>query len=342
MDTNIIDINKDTDTNLNKDINTDINTDLNTDINTDSNSNLNTDIIIDRETDINTDRNTDLNTDIITDSNTNLNTNKPIKEEATDKSTAEINTDKNGNFFVDIYTDLNSDKSIDSNTNKKTYSDINTDIKSDINLNKAIEEENTNKSTEDYFEDDKYNINLAYKKNNLELLYIEKNMTSHIMGKLNETQKTTFDYKCILGIDDEIYDEISNMTYYKGFLFILSTIYSNYSQYEIHNKIITLSSRELVRFDKELFDMINKIDQDFIKNFEFEKENYQYLKNDDKEKNNFIKFDFYQNGSYREIYKPISISQEFYNECKEILDIVLPKIGEILGKDNEINQEKKN
>jgi len=41
----------------------------------------------------------------------------------------------------------------------------------------------------------------------------------------------------------------------------------------------------------------------------------------------FLRLEFYKNGSYRNIYRPIDLSQKSFSDMKEFLDIIIPKIS---------------
>ena len=228
----------------------------------------------------------------------------------TDTNTEDIDTDTN------IYSNKPTEEVIDQSSSESSESSVSSE---------SLE------SQEDEKKD--FKINLSYKKNNLEFVNIEKNISSNMKGKKNQVHNDSFVYNCIFGIENEINNGDSDGPYYTGFLFILNTIYKNITKISKNQMV----KEYLIGFDKQLYDIIKKADQDIIKNVEREIFNYD----SDKEKKAFIKFDFYQNGSYREIYKPKSISQESFDECKEILDLILPKISKNLESKNEINQERK-
>ena len=135
-----------------------------------------------------------------------------------------------------------------------------------------------------------------------------------------------------MGIRDKIDKGNINETYYSGFFAILSI--SQYNQ--------TTGEIDLVKDNIELVDIINKkednellndIQKSFLsrnqlsKKEEIEEEEEILDEIEEELIKPFLKFEFYQNGSYRNIYRPKDLSQNNFDEMKEILDIIIPKIS---------------
>ena len=160
------------------------------------------------------------------------------------------------------------------------------------------------------------NVNISYYKNELKIFDIQKNISSTIYGENeNKEESSTFYYKCALGIKNKI-EEVNSSNYYlEGFFAILNTIY--YNKTTLRNKTI--------RDNKELYNIITK--KNNKKNL---LRNLQKMDNNELEEENIkpiLKVVFYKNGSYKNIYRPINLSEKSYNEMKEMLDIILPKIS---------------
>ena len=97
----------------------------------------------------------------------------------------------------------------------------------DGNSNYIEESENITNSTDDIYLEPK-EINITYNEGQLKLFNIEKNISSKILRKDNETQDNEIlNYLSILGIKNEHLEENINKTYYDGFFAILSSSYFN-------------------------------------------------------------------------------------------------------------------
>ena len=177
-------------------------------------------------------------------------------------------------------------------------------------------------------------IDIKYTQDELKFFNIEKNITSTIKeeGDNQKDQNNTLYYVCTMGIRDKIDKGNINETYYSGFFAILSI--SQYNQ--------TTGEIDLVKDNIELVDIINKkednellndIQKSFLsrnqlsKKEEIEEEEEILDEIEEELVKPFLKFEFYQNGSYRNIYRPKDLSQNNFDEMKEILDIIIPKIS---------------
>ena len=159
------------------------------------------------------------------------------------------------------------------------------------------------------------NISITYNKTELQILDIQKNISSLIFGEADNIEKnSTFFYKCLLGIKNIKESQNPSDTYYEGFFAILNTFYYN----ETTHQNDTFSE------NKELNDIIfnnNKL----MRNLQKKLDN-----NDIQEEEQiipFLKVVFYKNGSYKNIYRPYNLPEKSYNELKEMLDIIIPKIS---------------
>ena len=174
-------------------------------------------------------------------------------------------------------------------------------------------------------------LDIFYNVNELKIFNIETNISSTIIGEDKEENRNDSFYSvAILGIRDEKHDEIKNEIYYEGFFSILCKIYYNE----------TTQENQLISANKELFQIIgDKIENNFIIN---EIKNYD-SEEDDLEINPLLKALFYKDGSYKEIFIPKNLSDENYHECKELLEIILPKLSKDLfvEKINETTIEEK-
>ena len=176
-------------------------------------------------------------------------------------------------------------------------------------------------------------IDIKYTQDELKFFNIEKNITSTIKeeGDNQKDQNNTLYYVCTMGIRDKIDKGNINETYYSGFFAILSI--SQYNQ--------TTGEIDVVKDNIELVDIINKkednellndIQKSFLsrnqlsKKEEIEEEEEILDEIEEELVKPFLKFEFYQNGSYRNIYRPKDLSQNNFDEMKEILDIIIPKI----------------
>ena len=161
-------------------------------------------------------------------------------------------------------------------------------------------------------------INLQYKTNQIQVFDIVKNITSQIAGENNtDTDNKTFYYKCLLGINNNQIEEESNRTYYEGYFAIFQTIFYNE----------TRKVNRTIRKNKEIFELSNNGEEDY------EDDDVYDDYDDDDEENEvvipFIKILFYKDGSYKDIFIPEEFSDQNYNEIKEIIDLIIPKLKDV-------------
>ena len=152
-------------------------------------------------------------------------------------------------------------------------------------------------------------VNITYTKNEFKIFNIEKNISSTIIGEEDiRDENFTFYYKCVFGIKN-IYEEDS---YYEGFFAILSIVYYNRTTYET----------KIIYNNTELNKIINQ--ENVLRNLQ--KKNKEKTGEEEVPKNLFVKLEFYKNGTYKNIFRPNNLQEKYYDEIKEKLDIIIPKI----------------
>ena len=194
-----------------------------------------------------------------------------------------------------------------------------------IGTDSIEESENINNSTDNIYVKPK-ETNISYNEGQLRFYNIEKNISSEILGESNRTQENdTFNYISVLGIKNEKKEEYTNKSYYEGFFAILCSSYFNK----------TKKKEEPQLYNIELSKIINN---SLINNFE-----KKYIKKENIEDNGntkpFLKISFYNDGTYKNIKQPYNLSEENYKEMKDILDLIIPKIGNDRKFVEKINQE---
>ena len=187
------------------------------------------------------------------------------------------------------------------------------------------EEPNEEESDDDNPNKEPINIEISYIKDELRLFDIEKNITSRIYKESdNETQETMMKYICAFGIKNNTGISMENSQIYQGFFAILGqTIYNT-----------TTKKYYQIRNNTELINIIyNKTSASLLRNLQETKGSRiritQQMDDSQSEKEKvdpFLKLEFYSNGSYKNILRPEELSDEAYNEMKEFLDIIIPKI----------------
>ena len=160
--------------------------------------------------------------------------------------------------------------------------------------------------------------NVSYNKNEIKFFNVEKNISSKIVEENDERQQNeTFNYICILGVKNKLESENVNNKLFEGFFAILRT--------SLYNK--TLHRYQIIRKNDELEEILNENLND---NFLRTAEEYSFPDDEDEDTKEqikpFLKLVFYQNGTYKDIFKPYNLADNSFNEMKEILDLALPKI----------------
>ena len=160
-------------------------------------------------------------------------------------------------------------------------------------------------------------LNISYRKNELKFFDIEKKINSRAIGDENKTEESQIlYYKSVLGIHNIINESEGdpNSTYYEGFFAFLSINYFN----------STTKENTLINLNEKLYQLINN---NLGKNFSENEKNYIFKNGGKEEIEYLIKVDFYKDGRYKDLHKPLNLPEENVNDCKEILDLILPKIS---------------
>jgi len=259
-----------------------------------------------------------------------------IKEfEIIDNSISEKYNDDNSTNFIEEFENINI-------SNLEIINDINSiNIEKDIEIinNSTIEINNNidstymeseiiNNSTIETNNDDNFiyvspkETNIEYNEAELKFFNIEKNISSKIIGESNETQANiTFNYISVLGIKNENIEENTNKTYYEGFCAILSTSYFNKSNNEEESLLNNIELNKIINEDNQN-KLIRNLEKQYFKN----KKNDEVDKEDYEETMPFLKISFYKDGTYKNINRPYSLSENNFKEMKEFLDLIIPKI----------------
>jgi hypothetical protein len=161
-------------------------------------------------------------------------------------------------------------------------------------------------------------VNVEYNKNEIKLFDVEKNISSKIIGEdVEKVENKTFNYFCILGVKDKLDGENPKNELYDGFFAILNTTTYNEEKHKYESDK-----------NEELLKILNKKHRLF-RNIESYSYDYNDDEDDDYNKGGtkpFLKVIFYRNETYKEILRPYNLSDSNFNEMKELLDLVLPKI----------------
>lgn len=164
-------------------------------------------------------------------------------------------------------------------------------------------------------------VNIIYNQDEIKIFDVEKNISSKIIGETDDKlQNIKFKYLCILGVKDKLSNENSK-NLYEGFFAILNT--------SVYNEEIL--RYEVIYRNENLQKILNSNklkDNSSLNNKEGNFHDVEYEDNKDKKEefNLFLKIAFYQNGTYKEILRPNHLSDINFNEMKELLDLILPKI----------------
>ena len=199
----------------------------------------------------------------------------------------------------------------------------------------ALKKKDKKKSIPNEEEAEHIPIEIKYTQDELRFFNIEKNISSTIKGEEGEEnqreQNNTLYYVCTMGILNKTSKGNINETYYEGFFAILSIV---------HYNSIT-GEKKLIKDNMDLINIINKENDNQLletiqtlfnkrsklsRKEEVVKEETLDTIEDDLVKP-FLRLEFYQNGSYRNIYRPKDLSQKSFDEMKEFLDVIIPQIS---------------
>jgi len=222
---------------------------------------------------------------------------------------------------------LNSDSKKNKDLSPTSFSEDETDKNEESTDQESNKDNDDDDEKEEEEDDDQYDepifIEISYNKDELRLFSIEKNISS-IIHKENgtEEQKSVFKYNCVFGIKNSTnnLNEIEDI--YEGFFAILSKIYHN----------ISTNEETLLINNNELSNIINnKTEHPLLRNLgKYDSQKTNNSNNDDdieEEALPFLKLEFYKNGSYKNIFRPVGLSESNYTEMKEFLDVIIPQIN---------------
>ena len=184
--------------------------------------------------------------------------------------------------------------------------------------------EDTGENDDDSEKDDKpIDVKISYDKDELRLFNIEQKVFSIVYKESgSEELISNFKYVCVLGIKNNTNTTIKDDSIHEGFFAILSSIYHNQTTNE------DISTQNNI----QLTDIINnRTETPLLKIIEekFYSDISQANSKEKEEENTqpFLKIEFYNNGSYKNIIRPIGLSENNYKQMKEFLDIIIPKIS---------------